>query len=386
MSNAPSGITWVGPVFEPGGYGQVARNFVLEIIRQGIPLKIVPIAQRRATLDDLTQEEKNRLTAAVYTEVPENTVRILHMSPDGFPYHIDREAAANVGYTIFETDRIPAGWVEPCNLLDEVWVPTQFNMRTFAQSGVNANKLRLLPYGVEVSRLQRVGDSLGLHAPDEFVFLYVCAFDFRKGIDLLLEAYLQEFKRTDKVRLWLKTWTPPYAGVESAGDWIEAEYGERIFSSDAPQIDIIEGYGQADDLIRMYQDCSLYITTDRANGWGMPPMEAMALGKPAATIDWSGSTEFMKEGSALLIRPTGRMEPVHPMLAGARPEIYAGHQWAEVSVEEVRRVMRYAYDNPEPLAEIARKGQESILKDFSIERATQRMLQACAELERNARP
>lgn len=36
-----------------------------------------------------------------------------------------REARYRVGRTMFETDRVPSGWADRMNKLDEIWVPTR---------------------------------------------------------------------------------------------------------------------------------------------------------------------------------------------------------------------------------------------------------------------
>ena len=37
---------------------------------------------------------------------------------------------------MFEADRLPQHLVEHVNLFDELWVPSEFNRKTFASSGV----------------------------------------------------------------------------------------------------------------------------------------------------------------------------------------------------------------------------------------------------------
>ena len=39
--------------------------------------------------------------------------------------------AYKVGFTMLETDGIPAEWVRQANLMDEVWCPSHFNVKTF---------------------------------------------------------------------------------------------------------------------------------------------------------------------------------------------------------------------------------------------------------------
>ena len=50
----------------------------------------------------------------------------------------------NIGRTMFETDRIPDGWVHRLNFMDEIWVPTEFSREIFLQAGVHADKLVVL--------------------------------------------------------------------------------------------------------------------------------------------------------------------------------------------------------------------------------------------------
>ena len=44
--------------------------------------------------------------------------------------------AYKIGFTMLETDGIPAEWARQANLMDEVWCPSQFNAKTFRDSGV----------------------------------------------------------------------------------------------------------------------------------------------------------------------------------------------------------------------------------------------------------
>ena len=66
-----------------------------------------------------------------------------------------------------------------------------------------------------------------------------------------------------------------------------------------PQVHLIDSPSSIDELASLYKAIDCYISVDRANGWGMPCMEAMAVGKPAATVNWSGSTEFMKKNNSV---------------------------------------------------------------------------------------
>jgi hypothetical protein len=39
---------------------------------------------------------------------------------------------------MFETDRIPDGWQNRLNAMDEIWVPTEFHVDVFAANGAQS--------------------------------------------------------------------------------------------------------------------------------------------------------------------------------------------------------------------------------------------------------
>jgi hypothetical protein len=48
-----------------------------------------------------------------------------------------------IGRYMFEVDRLPAPWVQHCNALSEVWVPSEWQKRVFVESGVEESKIQV---------------------------------------------------------------------------------------------------------------------------------------------------------------------------------------------------------------------------------------------------
>mmetsp|Transcript_81412 Transcript_81412/g.226310 ORF Transcript_81412/g.226310 Transcript_81412/m.226310 type:complete len:116 (-) Transcript_81412:294-641(-) len=86
-------------------------------------------------------------------------------------------------------------------------------------------------------------------------------------------------------------------------------------------------------------------------------MEAMAMGLPVIATNWSGQTEFLREGISLPLRIDG-LEPVEP---GSAPE---GHLWAMPSVPHLRELMRWVVDHREEARRIGSRARASMLADF----------------------
>lgn len=383
-----TGIVWAGPIFDLAGYGNVSRNFIRGLARLKIPLRVVQLGADQSSLlpADLTAELKS-LTMGDAGPYP---VEVIHYEPGSFASIRNvPEPSARIGCTIFETDRIPGYWVDACNNMDEIWVPSEFNRKTFRNSGVKPEKLRVVPYSVDTDFYRPITERYVIPGLRKFSFLYVSFWDWRKGFDLLIEAYIREFTASDDVSLVLRTNDPDPRVPKTSDDLRQLllagmSTNMQAAGAQLPHIALVTDALTQDDLRRLYNTCDVYISTDRANGWGMPCMEAMAMGKPAATIDWSGSTQFMTARNSLLIKPTGRLEPVDSRLVTSRP-IYAGHHWAEVTVDEVRRVMRDAYESQDKLKDISMQATADIHRSHTLLRGGQRVHRAAWKAKMHTR-
>src|SRR5689334_7404176 len=204
------GISWIGPVGSRGGYGNVARNYVRGLVEAGVT---VSVHSTMGIDPDIGERDGQLLAGLAQGILPDADTVVVHSHPGDFGTLVPSVRSASTApvavCTIGETDRIPDDWAEGCNLADEIWLPTTFNLLTFARSGVDVAKMRLVPYGMDPEGLEPDGPVDANVAPeDHFVFLYTFAFDWRKGFDLLLEAYMTEFTRDDKVTLVLKVYDP----------------------------------------------------------------------------------------------------------------------------------------------------------------------------------
>ncbi len=370
-SRTASGVVWVGPAYDRGGYGAVSRNYVCGLAQVGFPVRLVPVGPRHAEIDS---EVAKRLRLLERAHVGSSPALVVHATPEMFRIAPKRGFVRRIGCTIFETDGLPRRWAELCNTMDEIWVPSHFNAKTFAGAGVQAQKLTVIPYGIDIAAYE---PSPRQRPDGPFTFLYICEFNWRKGLDLLLEAFINEFK-PGEARLVMRVFSNNYQGVaanevervlyESVDGGLEKPAHER------PEVTVMTQALPAAELKRLYQTCDLYISTDRANGWGVPCQEAMALGVPAATIDWGGCTEFMHKGNSVLIHPDNELEPVDTRLVKAAPHLYAGQHWARVEVAEVRRAMRWAVENPAALATIANAGQRHVREELDLDGVARRMV------------
>ena len=90
--------------------------------------------------------------------------------------------------------------------VDEVWVPTEFHRAVFAAAGIEESRLQVIPEAVDGREFRRPPRStVEEGATGPFVFMSTFKWEYRKGWDLLLEAYWNAFPSpSDEVELRLR--------------------------------------------------------------------------------------------------------------------------------------------------------------------------------------
>lgn len=355
-------LVWLGPYLSAGGYASVTRNYVKSLLAVGErPVIISTCDEQREALDAEEieiYERHSRLEPLIESDVhlvvnltPSDAVTVLtQLMPILERLHARVVRTAIV--TIFETESLPASWLAPLERFDLVVVPSEFNLRTFEGAGVPREKLVKVPYALDLAKWYPAERD---RSAKRFRFLYVCDFNFRKGIDVLVEAFCTAFSSDDDVELVLKTlrfFTHEGAGLAE----VVEQHLRRRFGATAmrrlPRIVTDVGAIDETELRGLYQEADLYVSLDRANGWGMPVLEAMACGTPGAAIDYSGGAEILDGRYGYPIPALG-LVPVDGRLIDESP-IYAGQEWADVAVSAVASVLREAIEDPDRQRKIAR--------------------------------
>ncbi|KAL4182878.1 hypothetical protein AMTRI_Chr11g95360 [Amborella trichopoda] len=396
ISKPQINVLWMAPFLSGGGYSSEAWSYVTALEETGqtnFNLMILHHGDQEA-LDfwDGLPEKTRLLAQKLYYRGPiplNQTVIICHSEPGAWypPLFLTlpcpptgyKEAAFVIGRTMFETDRLNPEHVARCNKMNSIWVPTDFHISTFLKSGVNPTKIRKIIQPVDVDffnpekwkpqKIQTLG-RLVLGRPNsqkssellpsnaDFVFLSVFKWEFRKGWDILLKAYLQEFEASDNV--FLSLITNRYHFDEDIGtkikEFLENSNMTEPNSGWAP-INLIDAHIPQRCLPEIYKGADAFVLASRGEGWGRPIVEAMAMALPVISTNWSGPREYMTEENSYPL-------PVEGMrVIGEGP--FKGHLWAEPSVNGLRILMRRVWLNGEERERKGKKGREDMVRRFS---------------------
>ena len=124
---------------------------------------------------------------------------------------------------------------------------------------------------------------------DEKVILYVGAEDPRKNIHFLINAFSKLRNRIPQVKL-LKVGMPNDIGVRG-------KLLKHIESLNLQKDVIFTGYVLESELAEIYNAVDLFVFPSLYEGFGMPPLEAMACGTPVITSNTSSLPEVVGDAA-----------------------------------------------------------------------------------------
>lgn len=390
---AEPNLLWDGPLFNFGGYAALSRHVMRALVPGGFSVRFVPrdddasmraasLASRESWLWKRMLRRRGRIDVHVscYTPTDWHGTSIFDQRRAERP-----GCRAYVGLSMFETDRLPAGWADACANLDEVWVPSTFARDRFAQAGVPERKLQVLPVGIDADRYdpRRVAP-LPIPGRRGFMFLSVFDWTLRKGWDVLIEAYGRAFRAADDVCLVLRTASRssaerPEAAIRAVFDRLGLPVDER------PTVILLDTPLSEEDMPRLYRAADTFVLPTRGEGWGLPLMEAMASGLPTIATRWGGHLDFMDDANSWLIDVEG-LVPVADEQARRSPFYAGGHRWAQPSVTHTSSLMRRAFDDQEQAHDMGRRARASIRASWSPHETTRWVSERLAQLAPDAAP
>jgi len=137
---------------------------------------------------------------------------------------------------------------------------------------------------------------------------------------------------------------------------------------------VLWGSAAQADMIDLYQQSHIFVLPTKGEGWGLPLIEAAAVGLPIITTMHSAQTEFLQHIPSSVI-------PVEYDLVPIACEEYKFFyptedgdwgQWAQPRIDSIRAALRTARDNYTTLQSRAFANSSIIRDAFSWDRSVDR--------------
>lgn len=336
------------------GMGEHVRMTASALNSQGIPFAILNYEERGV------HGKRDRSVDHWISAQQNFMANIFHINADILPtvamalgshFFANR---LNIGYWAWELANCPPEFDLAFNMVDEVWAISEFVRNSFAQR--SPVPVINMPLCVSLPKIKRRYQRKDFNLPeDSFTFLY--SFDSASYLDRknpigAVRAFKSAFpKRTEKVLFLLKTMNQPKSHPYWTTLLQEIE--------EDPRIRIITSRLMREELLGLYTVCDCFVSLHRSEGFGRGPAEAMLLGKPVIATNYSGTTEFAKEGTACVVD-----YELIPVGEGQYP-CWQGQVWADPDIEQAAWYMKKLVTDLNFNKSIAKAGQEFVANNFN---------------------
>ena len=218
-------------------------------------------------------------------------------------------AKKNIGVTaVVETDRCNPEWIEACNKMDEIIVPSTFTKNVLKRSGLLMKRVSVIPewYNkiIDKSTMAKIqNDKRFSKIKKDFNILLIGTLtsnldiDDRKNIKNTIKWLCQEFKNDDDVGIILKTnfGKGSIADKEMCRSYLN-EVLKEFRVGQSPSFYFVHGNMKKEEIASLvtHSKVKLYASATRGEGYGLPLIEAAVAGKPIVATNWSGHLEFLQ--------------------------------------------------------------------------------------------
>ena len=262
----------------------------------------------------------------------------------------------NINWAVFESTRIPESLLSVIKQ-HNIWIPTEWGRKICVENGVDLNQIEVIPEGVDNNQFHPYLKS----QKDRFRFLLIGKYEQRKSMDESIDAFARVFGNNPDVELIIKS------DFFKDPELKKIELDNKIASTQVNNIRLIWGYQTINQLSNLYRSADVFLFPTKAEGWGLPLIEAAACGLPLITTYYSGQTEFIKDIKSSCLLVDYQLEPIncreYQSFYPAPDNNYG--KWAVTSTDNIAQAIEQAYDNYPALSAQAMKNSELIRTKYS---------------------
>lgn len=304
---------------------------------------------------------------------------------NGHTPHLPKIAANGhktiISIVTFETD-LPKDWIDALQIpeVKEIWTISEFGKKLIEDAGIT-KPIKVLYLGIDKTFRPK---EVNIFPKDKsFKFLNISAphglgIKDRKGLDIAIKAFKEEFRDDPNVTLVLKINTI-YADAYNKNLARKFNLQQYLLSLLPPgekpnNISVVTNYYPVDILNDLYNSVDCGIFPSRGECFGLPQAEMMSLGKPVITTAYSAPQEFSDAHLQI------KVKELEPLDYDQYP--YNQSLFAEPDVQHLKKLMREVYENYKIEQDFA-KDHAKTLTSFTWDNTGLKMNQFLKEFVKN---
>ena len=277
--------------------GKFYDNHSLSIINRNLAIKLADLFPdweiSITPLDSYDPEcklDKNivkRLKTLEQAETGEPNIQLRHSYPPIWQWPASDRIKV-VFIQPWEYTKAPFEWQYKFETFaDALIVPSNFVATVFKNAGLKPDNLFVVPngYNEEIFNRNEENSKSKYIDKSKFNFVYVGNSQWRKGLDILMNAWKDTFKKFDKATLTIKDNPKIYGQNNVLNEIIKMQY-----KTGCSEIQYIDEDLSDEEMAAIFKSSDIVVHPYRAEGYGMHVQEAMACGCVPLVSD-SGSTD-----------------------------------------------------------------------------------------------
>lgn len=288
---------------------------------------------------------------------------ILHDDPLIFPQLFERHPELyhlrTVGYCVWENELLTPFYVQPLQLVAEVWTASSFSQKSLSSCHKRVSVLphvvhRTMPGKEDMQKVESLVQGAS-HTPPGKAFRFFSIMDAinpRKNLGGLLAAF-----------------TAVRTAVKPSPVLIIKQYRVNFDLSGIEGVISFDDELSAKEIAALHVLSGAYVSAHHCEGWGLGLSEAMAFGKPVIATAYSGNMEYMRSDNSLPVPYT--MEAVSDEMVERIPLFTKDMQWARPDVAAMSAAMKRAAEGRLP-ANLAANASK-ISRDFGMDAISDRI-------------
>jgi glycosyltransferase involved in cell wall biosynthesis len=384
-------IVFEAPFWSRSGYGDHARDLLKSLINiNEYDVKIIVTYWGDCPNDEYLEFEQYLLKDG---NIKPNVYIKL-----GIPTEFQKKAPYSIGITAgIETTMCPGDWVEGCNRMDMVIVPSQHSkdviLNTIWDKMDNRTKqkigtlkcekpIEVLFEGVDTNVFYKLDksentevDSILDGIPEDFCFLYAGHWiqgDFghdRKDVGSVIKTFIETFRNTGKTKrpaLVLKTSGATFSIIQYEDIYKKIKNITDNYKGEIPNIYVIEGNLSNREMNCLYNHKKIkaMVSFTHGEGYGRPLAEFSITQKPVIASNWSGQVDFLTHS----VKLPGALQKVHS--SAANNMVLGDSQWFYVDYVYAGKKLKDVFKNYKRYLPDARKQARLIREDFNLNEMT----------------
>jgi glycosyltransferase involved in cell wall biosynthesis len=362
-------VLYCAKVNGPSGFCMAARNYIRGLTENGVKVFFEPVDSLLESVEMTEDEVVNALMAE------RGDMFMPQIIWGQAPFFIKNSGTYKIGHCEFEGTEAPEIWIRYCNMMDEIWVPTEWDRKKFVKSGVNV-PIYVIHQGIDPNYFHPDYAPMQTDATETFKFLVNAAWYPRKNLHNLIVAFQSEFKRGEDACLIIKTVN---LGLNKG---IKEELKDCVSDPDSANVYVKEEVLPDYKLPSLYTMADCFLMPTRGEAWGLPIFEALACGVPVITTGYGAPFEVLKDekGAAL---PGVHFLPYIESMA-TDPYVYMdGKKWAEPDMVEFAKQMRYVFLHRREEKAKALETSAIVRKKFSWDNVTLKAKERLVDIYKN---